>query len=514
MLEVKKQLKIQQMHEKEGKSLRAIAEELGISVPTAEKYANKEDFNVDNEPRKRTPHYPKLGPFIPVIDGWLEGDLKAWRKQRHTAQRIYERLCEEHGFDGSYSTVRRYVMKKKAQMVADFKAADQRTAVAIKKGCIARIQDPGVAEADFCEVEFYDDAGEKHRAFAFVISFVYSNRGLLQICPSNNQQCFMQCLQDSFEHFGGVPERIRIDNACTAVIPRSHKPGKEPTLTDAFMRFKMHHRFEVDVCNLNAGNEKGNVENHCGAFRRALLVPLPTITSFAEFNKELMERCDRCAEKVHYRRHKPIIELWEEDRAKLLNLPKYRYEVFRLATVTVDNCGYVKFETNRYGLCPDLNGLMVTAKVYRDYIEFFLDQTKLASYQRLYGRDKELCQWQVYLPTLLCKPGALEHSRFYDSMPMLARNFLTRLQGQERKKGIKLLMEMVAEGGPELCIQVLELAAEKGRWNPDNVRQIFCFLAKKDETPEPMKLETPGPALNYEPDLTAYDQLARGFAHA
>ena len=31
------------------------------------------------------------------------------RKQRHTARRIYDRLVEERGFEGSYSTVRRFV---------------------------------------------------------------------------------------------------------------------------------------------------------------------------------------------------------------------------------------------------------------------------------------------------------------------------------------------------------------------------------------------------------------------
>lgn len=514
VLDLADQRDIKLLREKKHKSLRQIADETGFSVPTVRKYANKEDFNADNRPRKRQPHYPKLGPYLAVIDGWLEGYVKVWHKQRHTAKRVFDRLREERSFDGSYSTVRRYVKKKRDELRAAMKAEDRRTAAAIKKGCIARVQDPGVAEADFCDVDYVDGAGETRRAHLFVLSFVYSNRGFAQVCPSENQQCFMQCLKDCFERIGGVPRRLRIDNACTAVIP-GRKPGEKAVLTEGFEKFRQHHHgFAVDVCNLNSGQEKGNVENHVGAFRRNLMVPVPVITSLAEYNKGLWGRCDERAKSEHYRRHKPVMELWEKDRGELLELPRVPYEVFRIETVTVDKCGYVKLETNRYGLSPELCGLQVMAKAYSDHVEFLLNETRLASYPRLYGRDREICQWEMYLPTLLAKPGALEHSRFYDTMPMLVRKFLVRLHGPERKKGIRLLMEMVSEGGAELCGQVLELAKEKGRWNPDNARQIYCFLIKGEPAPEPLALKSSGPALNYAPDLTAYDQLARGYAHA
>ena len=59
--------------------------------------------------RKRPPHRPKLEPYTGVIDGILEDDLSAPKKQRHTAKRIFDRLKKEHGFDGSYTIVKDYV---------------------------------------------------------------------------------------------------------------------------------------------------------------------------------------------------------------------------------------------------------------------------------------------------------------------------------------------------------------------------------------------------------------------
>ena len=46
---------------------------------------------------------PKLGPFTGLIDQILEDDRALPKQQRHTAKRIFERLCAEYGFEGSYT---------------------------------------------------------------------------------------------------------------------------------------------------------------------------------------------------------------------------------------------------------------------------------------------------------------------------------------------------------------------------------------------------------------------------
>jgi transposase len=50
---------------------------------------------VPKERKKSERPRPKLAPAIPFIDGILENDLTAPRKQRHTAHRIYDRLRTE-----------------------------------------------------------------------------------------------------------------------------------------------------------------------------------------------------------------------------------------------------------------------------------------------------------------------------------------------------------------------------------------------------------------------------------
>ena len=54
-------------------------------------------------------------PYTGVIDRILEDDLRRPRKQRHTTKRIFERLRDEYGFDGGYTTVKDYVREHRRQ---------------------------------------------------------------------------------------------------------------------------------------------------------------------------------------------------------------------------------------------------------------------------------------------------------------------------------------------------------------------------------------------------------------
>jgi transposase len=89
-----------------GQSQRQIARETGLSRSTVAKYIEKDDFSPQVPQRKSRPS--KLDPYKPLIASWLEEDKSVWRKQRHSAQRIYDRLRAETDFDGSYSIVQAY----------------------------------------------------------------------------------------------------------------------------------------------------------------------------------------------------------------------------------------------------------------------------------------------------------------------------------------------------------------------------------------------------------------------
>ena len=91
----------------EGRSERAVAREYGLARETVRKMLRHSV--PPGYRRKEPPKRPRLGPWMGVIDAILEEDQQQPVKQRHTAQRIFDRLRAEHGFTGGYTIVKDYV---------------------------------------------------------------------------------------------------------------------------------------------------------------------------------------------------------------------------------------------------------------------------------------------------------------------------------------------------------------------------------------------------------------------
>lgn len=487
---------IKHLYEQEGKSLREIAKIVGKDFRTVQKYAYEDNWSPPVEPNMEPESYPMLGPYLGDIDEWLEQDAREPRKQRHTAKRIYDRLCAEKKYPGSYSSVKRYVSRKRAQLTKE------------RNGCLPLEQPAGHAQVDFGDFKYYDGSGVGREGHALLVTFPHSNAGWMQVFPSENQECLLEGLKRIFRHIGGVPIRLRCDNMTTAVAQILE--GRERVISDGFYRFMLHHRFEADFCNPAKGNEKGNVENKVGYDRRNMLVPVPTIEDFATFNTELLARCDADHDREHYRYDETIRARWEQERSKLLTLPVYEYEVFRYESLRVGNTGFVKLDTNSYGLSPGLCGKVVQVKIFFDRLEFYHDRTLLVRYPRSYGNKIEMADWTQYLPTLLRKPGAATHTRYFEQMPKLWQEHLKSVQGKERKTALALLMEIVEEGNVALCDEAVELAREYGKPDNDSIRQCYYMIAKPEHHPQPLKLVSDPPVMDYRPDLTAYDGLTGG----
>ena len=77
------------------KKIREIAKETGHSRNTVRKALRKEYIGYSE--RQNQP-YPILGPYLKIIDNWLEQDKDKPKKQRHTGTRIYNRLKSEKSY--------------------------------------------------------------------------------------------------------------------------------------------------------------------------------------------------------------------------------------------------------------------------------------------------------------------------------------------------------------------------------------------------------------------------------
>jgi len=95
---------IRRDRDREGLSIRALAERYGVYRRAVRQALAALLPLVKRKPVSRPA--PKLGAYRELIDSWLDEDLDAPRKQRHTAKRVWERLREEHAVDVAERTVR------------------------------------------------------------------------------------------------------------------------------------------------------------------------------------------------------------------------------------------------------------------------------------------------------------------------------------------------------------------------------------------------------------------------
>ena len=101
-------MKIRRLVLVEGRSIRSVCKETGISRNTLRKYLRDE----------KPPSYKRCQPaprhvlkdYEHLLNQWYEYDLKRPKRERRTAQKLFEQLLLE-GYAGSYSPVCRYIKK-------------------------------------------------------------------------------------------------------------------------------------------------------------------------------------------------------------------------------------------------------------------------------------------------------------------------------------------------------------------------------------------------------------------
>jgi transposase len=188
-----------------------------------------------------------------VIDEMLREDLEAPRKQRHTARRVFERLCDEHGAQVSYSYVAKYVARRRGEI-----AAEDRARAGGLAGFVPQAREPGAeAQVDFGDV-MVCLAGEQARCFMFAFRLSCSGRACHRVFASQAQEAFLEGHVAAFEAIGGVPSgQIRYDNLSAAVA--RVLTGRNRAETGRWLSFRAHYGFEAFYCapGQEGAHEKG-----------------------------------------------------------------------------------------------------------------------------------------------------------------------------------------------------------------------------------------------------------------
>ena len=330
MYQVEVYLRVRRAVMVEGMSIREASRVFGLHRDTVRKmtaYSVPPGYRRQNPPRR-----PKLEPFTGVIDRILEDDLGIPRKQRHTAQRIFERLRDEHGFAGQYTIVKDYVREHRRRTQEMF---------------VPLSHAPGHAQCDFGEA-LVIIGGVERKAHYFVLDLPHSDGCFVKAYPAETTEAFLDGHVSAFAFLGGVPQSILYDNTKLAVA-RILGDGRRQR-TRAFTELQSHYLFDDRFGRPAKGNDKGKVEGMVGYVRRNFLVPVPSFESFEALNAHLEGHCLERMD-ARLRGHAESIgQRMERDLEALLPLPAAPFDACDKQAGRVSSQSLVRYRTNDYSV--------------------------------------------------------------------------------------------------------------------------------------------------------------------
>ncbi len=388
---------IRKAHAREGLSIRELSRRFGV---------HRRDVRaalVSAVPPSRRPPPPRvapaLGPWKAVIDGWLEADRSAPRKQRHTGRRVWERLVDEHGAAVAESTVRRYVGEVR-----------RREAFPLFDVMVPQRHPMGEeAEVDFGDISVYLD-GILTVVHLFVMRLSASGQAFRRAYLNEAQEVFLDGHVHAFETFGGVPGTVRYDNLKAAVV-RVMK-GRDRTESERFVALRSHYRFDSFYCRpgLEGSHEKGGVEGEIGRFRRRWLVPVPHVASMAELNELLTAASAKDSARHINRRRESVCRALRRRTGLPAAAAGRAVPGGPVFATRVDHKARVSVRQVFYSVPVRYAAQRLDVRLGADSIEVLDGSRVVARHPRGVLKGSEVLTLDHYLEVLAAKPGAMRNA--------------------------------------------------------------------------------------------------------
>lgn len=403
--------RIRKMKFEKGYKANEISAKTGYCVETIYKYLKDENATLQEKEYRQTDSI--LDPYAEIIKGWLTEDLNHFYKQRHTAERVYNRLCEEYpSFNASYKTVQRLYNRLQVEITP-------------RHDKIQIEYLPGEAQVS-CHGFTAIMHGKKVDCYIVGLAFPYSNANFMQVILDRKTECVLQALQDIYHHIGGVPQLQKF--APNTQLFTAYQGDISNLSNDLFLKFIMFYGFKDEYFLPNSEGTKTVVRVLVQYYRRVLIGATPTISGLDEFNKTLLTKCDFLLSRYPIKNKQTTVgKLFQSDVANLLPIPPelfpirswQKHRVSKIATVTIDS-------SHRYFLPPLYANKFVYSYLTYNSVDFFsIDHEPIKSFTRsLIDKTTDEIDMKDYLKVLLSNPRALKNHPLYNCFPDTLKDYL------------------------------------------------------------------------------------------
>lgn len=365
-------LSIRALHE-ERIPKKTIARRLGIDVRTVRAQIRRIERGA-HEPR-RAAVSKKLDRFADVIEAKVAQGL--------SAVQIFQDLSGDAGFDACYETVKRAVRRLRRHEPEVF--------------CRMSFAPGEEAQLDFGDVGTMDVDGTQRRVWLFAMTLCFSRHSHYELVLDQTVPTFLGAIRRGFEHFGGVPARVKPDNLRSAVL--TNALGERHYQED-FFRFCRHYGCVPDAARPATPTDKGRTERDIGYVKRSCFQGREA-RRFDQARAWLARwQRDVAMVRVHGTTRRRPIDLFEaEERPALRALPSEAYEIAIFARHKVRKDCHVQVLANFYSVPHTLVGETVSVRRTEERIDVFSGGECVASHVRARGLGQDVTDPKHYPPT-------------------------------------------------------------------------------------------------------------------
>ena len=356
---------------KKGLGKKRIARELGISSRTVKRYLAQQGWKPYKSPKRQKK--------LEGLTEWLE---QTFYLHKGNATVVHQELKRQHGIDVHVCTVERAVKPFRQKLISEAKAT-------------VRFETPPgkQMQIDFGTMTL-KIGGKLQRVHFFAAVLGYSRRQYVQAFLHERQSAWFEGIEGAFQHFGGIPEQVLLDNAKPLVS--SHNPlTREVVFNDKLRAFATYWNFTPKACAPYRARTKGKDENTVKYIKKNAIAGR-TFSSFDELQGHLAWWLKEVAD---IRTHgttleKPITRFERDEKTHLQPLngkPPFSQgrEVRRV--VQSDSC--VEIDSNFYSVPWLLIKKTVAIRIQNQQIKIFDGEEEVACHPIRYGkRERSILQ--------------------------------------------------------------------------------------------------------------------------
>ena len=234
---------------RQGKSIRGIAKELGVSRNTVREHLR------DPHPRRYGPRLPRVTKLDPYR-AYLESRIAA-AHPRWISATVLLREIREQGYRGGISQLKAMIRPLRP----------------VKDDPLVRFE---TAPGEQLQADFTHIRRGQSPLLAFVATLGFSRASFVRFTEREDAATLSRCIVAALEYFGGVPQHLLLDNPATVVIERDAYGAGQHRFHPQLLQIAEQYGFIPRLCRPYRAKTKGKVERFNRYLKESFVLPLAT----------------------------------------------------------------------------------------------------------------------------------------------------------------------------------------------------------------------------------------------